>query len=189
MQLDPDNVGAQNNFATINLDLGQYQQALSPWQATIRLDPHSADNAFGLALTYALLQQYAEAAQAFDFVQPTNELAKALVTAGRLVYQSMLDPKLRPQALAAVEELHKRSDLDPQFMEDVLQLYSALGEKAVVLDSLPKFCAVAPFGCSDLSLNPLLLPLRGDPGFQKLVHQYDTVSKPAPAASIQGSSP
>ena len=181
VQLDPDNVGAQNNLATINLDLGQYQQALGPWQATIRLDPHSADNAFGLALTYALLHQYADAVKAFDLVQPSNELGKTLVATGRLVYQSLLDPKLRPRALAAVQELHKRSDLDPQSMEDVLQLYSALGETAVVLDLLPKFCAAAPFGCSDLSLNPLLLSLHGDPRFQKLVQQYDTVSKPAPA--------
>ena len=186
--LDPDNVGAQNNLATIDLDLGHYQQALSPWQATIRLDPHSADNAFGLALTHALLHQYADAVKAFDLVQPGNELAKTLVAAGRLVYQSLLDPKLRPQALAAVEELHKRSDLDPQSMEDVLQLYSALGEKAVVLDLLPKFCAAAPFGCSDLSLNPLLLPLHGDSRFQKLVQQYDTVSKP-PASTTSPPSP
>jgi hypothetical protein len=44
-------------------------------------------------------------------------------------------------------------------------------------------CASASVICSDLSVNPVWLPLRGDPGFEELVKQYDIVSKPAAAAS------
>ncbi|HKV65541.1 MAG TPA: hypothetical protein VJN66_04090, partial [Rhodanobacteraceae bacterium] len=76
-----------------------------------------------------------------------------------------------------------RADLDPYSMADVLQLELALGQNVTVLEQLPKFCAATPVACSDLSVNPLWLPLRGQPRFEALVKQYDTVSKPAPAAS------
>ena len=183
VQLDPDNATAQGNLANAELDAGEYAQALAPWRATIRLDPTSADSAVELVLTYALLHRNEDAVKAFDLVQPKTELAKALVAAGRLTYQSLLDPKLHVQALAAVEALRQRTDLDPSSTYDVLQLELALGENTSVLEQLPKFCASFAVACNDLSVNPLWLPLHGQPRFQALVKQYDTVSKPAPAAS------
>lgn len=177
-QLDPDNTTAQNNLATIEVDLGEYAQAVTPWRATLRLDPHSADNAMELALTNALLHRDRDAVKAFDLAVPKTPLARALVAAGRLTYQSLLDPKLHAQALNAVESLDRRTDLDPTSMGDVAQLYLALGENASAMGLLPKVCAATPIGCNDLGINPEYLPLRGDPRFQQLVRKYDTVSKP-----------
>lgn len=134
-------------------------------------------------MTYALLHRDADAVKAFDLAQPKTELAKALVAAGRLTYQSLLDPKLHAQALSEVEALRRRTDLDPFSMGDVLQLELALGQNDIALDQLPKFCASFAVACNDLSVFPMWIPLRGDPRFQALVKQYDTVSKPAPAAS------
>ncbi|MDE2108613.1 MAG: hypothetical protein KGJ20_05330, partial [Gammaproteobacteria bacterium] len=82
------------------------------------------------------------------------------------------------QALAAVEALGRRADLDPASMYDVIQLELALGQNPTALEQLPKFCASFPVACSDISISPVWLPLRGDPRFQALVKQYDTVSKP-----------
>jgi TolB-like protein/Tfp pilus assembly protein PilF len=183
VQLDPDYASAQNDLAAIYLDLGEYAQAVPPAQALLRLDPHSADSALGLALTYALLHRYAEAVKVFDLAQPETPLAKALIAAGRLAYQSVLDPARHAQALAAVEALGRRADLDPTSLGDVLQLDLLLGEKDSVLERLSGFCAGARGPCSDLSVNPVWLPLRGDPKFEALVKQYDTVSKSAAAAS------
>ena len=184
VQLDPDSASAQGNLAVMELDLGKYAQALAPVQALMRLDPTSADSALGLAEIYALLHRDADAVKAFDLAQPKTDLAKALVAAGRLTYQSLLDPKLHAQALAVVGALRRRADLDPYSMADVIQLELALGENPTALEQLPKYCATTPVGCSDLSLNPVYLPLRGDPRFQTLVKQYDTtVSKPAASAA------
>ena len=182
VQLDPDNATAQNDLAEFELDLGEYAQALVPLQATLRLDPHSADSAMGLALANSLLHRNEEAVKAFDLARPKTELAKALVAAGRLTYQSVLDPKLHPQALAAVDALRRRADLDPASMGDVLQLELALGQIPTVMERLPEFCATTPVGCNDLSVYPVYLPLHGQPAFAALVKQYDTISKPAPAA-------
>jgi TolB-like protein/cytochrome c-type biogenesis protein CcmH/NrfG len=183
VQLDPRNATAQNNLAIAYLDLGQYAQALAPLQALMKLTPHNADTAMLLALTYSLLHRPEDAVKAFDLAQPDTELAKALVAAGRLTYQSVLDPKLHAQALVAVDALQKRSDLDPVSMADVIQLYGALDQNASVLDLLPKWCASSPVFCIDLSLFPGWIPLRGDPRFQALVKKYDTASRPAPASS------
>ena len=183
VQLDPDKATAQNNLTVDYLDLGDYAQALPPLQAVLRLDPHSADNAQGLAQTYALLHRNAEAVKVFDLAQPETPLAKALIAAGRLSYESVLDPARHADALAAVEALGRRTDLDPASLGDVIELYLALGEKRSALALLPGLCASQPVYCSDLSVNPVWLPLRGDPRFEALVKQYDTVSKPAAAAS------
>ncbi|HEX6613108.1 MAG TPA: tetratricopeptide repeat protein, partial [Rhodanobacteraceae bacterium] len=161
VQLDPDSATAQNNLATAELDLGEYAQALVPWQAVMRLDPTSADSAMGLALANSLLHHDADAVKAFDLAQPKTELAKALVAAGRLTYQSRLDSKLHAQALAVVDALRRRTDLDPSSMFDVLQLELELGENATALEQLPKLCAAQPFGCDDLSVSAAWLPLHG----------------------------
>ncbi|HJP99496.1 MAG TPA: tetratricopeptide repeat protein, partial [Rhodanobacteraceae bacterium] len=161
VQLDPTEATAQNDLAITYLDLGEYAQALPPFQALMKLAPHSADNAMVLALTYSLLHRPEDAVKAFDLAQPETPLAKALVAAGRLVYQSVLDSKLHAPALAAVETLRKRSDLDPFSMSDVLQLDLALGQNDIALELLPKMCSAAAVICADLSLNPVWLPLRG----------------------------
>jgi tetratricopeptide (TPR) repeat protein len=183
VQLDPVNAAAQNDLAIGYLDLGEYAQALPPLQALLRLDPHSADSAFLLALTYAMLHRNAEAVQAFDLAQPETPLAKALIAAGRLSYESVLDPARHAQALAAVAALGRRTDLDPVSLADVIQLDLVLGDKPSALARLPGLCASASVICADLSVNPIFLPLRGDPTFEALVKQFDTVSKPAAAAS------
>jgi len=183
VQLDPRNATAQNNLAIAYLDLGEYAQALAPLQALMKLRPHNADTAMLLALTYSQLHRPEDAVKAFDLAQPDTPLTKALVAAGRLTYQSVLDPKLHAQALVAVDALRKRSDLDPISMADVIQLYGALDQNATALDLLPKWCASSPVFCADISLFPGWIPLRGDPRFQALVKKYDTASKSAPAAT------
>jgi len=189
VQLDPRNPTAQNDLAIAYLDLGEYAQALPPLQALMKLAPHSADTAMSLALTYSLLHRPEDAVKAFDMVQPDTPLAKALVAAGRLTYQSVLDPKLHAQALAAVEALRHRSDLDPISTVDLIELYLALGRNATALEQLPKLCASVPVVCIDLSVNPFWLPLRGKPAFQALVKKYDTVSQPPASAASAPVSP
>jgi len=188
VQIDPDNAIAQNNLVTTELDLGDYAQALIPAQALMRLDPTSADSAMNLALVYSLLHRDADAVKAFDLAQPKTELAKALVAAGRLTYQSLIDSKLHAQALAAVDALRRRADLDPFSSLDVIQLELVLGQNTSVLEQLPKVCAKVRVACNDLSVSPGWIPLRGDPRFEALVKQYDTVSKPAPAATAASGS-
>jgi TolB-like protein/Tfp pilus assembly protein PilF len=188
VQLDPRNATAQMNLAIAYLDLGEYAQALPPLQVFMKLTPHSADSAFVLALTYSLLHRPEDAVKAFDLAQPDTPLAKALVAAGRLTYQSVLDSKLHAQALGAVDALRKRSDLDPDSMGAVMQLDLALGQNDTVLDQLPKFCAAAPVACTDLSINPAYVPLRGQPAFRALVKKYDTASQ-TPASASSPSSP
>ena len=188
VQLDPKAATGQFNLAITYLDLGEYAQALPPLQALMKLTPHNADSAFVLALTYSLLHRPEDAVKAFDLIQPGTPLAKALVAAGRLTYQSVLDSKLHAQALAAVDALRKRSDLDPNSMGAVMQLDLALGQNDTALDQLPKFCATIPVACTDLSINPAWLPLRGQPAFQALVKKYGTVSQPPASAASSPSS-
>lgn len=190
VELDPDNATAQNDLAATELDLGAYTQALAPAQALVKLAPHSPDNVLMLAEIHALLGQPGQAVQAFDLAQPDTDLSRAMVAAERLTYRAVQDPPLHRQALDAVDALRKRPDLDPGSMIDVIQLYLALREDGTALGLLPAACATQPVNCSDLSVNPLFVPLRGKPRFVALVSRYDTVSKPpasAPAAPTSAS--
>ncbi|MBS0383389.1 MAG: tetratricopeptide repeat protein [Proteobacteria bacterium] len=188
VELDPDNATAQNDLAATELDLGAYTQALAPAQALVKLAPHSPDNVLMLAEIHTLLGQPGEAVQAFDLAQPDTDLSRAMVAAERLTYRAAQDSALHRQALDAVDALRKRPDLDPGSMIDVIQLYLALREDGTALELLPATCAAQPVNCSDLSVNPLFVSLRGKPGFAALVQRYDTVSKPVPPTSAVSSS-
>ena len=174
VRLDPEHATAQNNLALAYLDLGEYQNALPASLALMRLVPESPDSAFGLAMNYALLRRNEDAVKAFDLATPTTPLARQLVAAGRLAYQSVLDPKLRPRAVVAVDALRKRNDLGPGALGNLAQIYSLLGEKSTVLELLPTLCMGSPAACSDLSLNPVFRPLHDEPKFRQLVKRYDT---------------
>jgi tetratricopeptide (TPR) repeat protein len=187
VQLDPDSVTAQNNLATDYLDLGEYAQALTPSLALIRLTPHSASTAFGLAQVYALLHRSEEAAKAFDLVQPDTALGRQLVAAGKLAYRSVLDPKLHAQALTAADALRKRSDLDPDSLYDLFIAYLVLDRKDVALDLLQRSCDPTPYSCNDFAMNPTYIPLRGDPRFEAMAKKYDATSQPAASASTSAS--
>jgi TolB-like protein/Flp pilus assembly protein TadD len=172
VQLDPDNATAQNNLATNYINSGQYELALPSSQALVRLAPHSASSAFGLAQNYALLHRIPDAVKAFDQMQPDRPLAKQLITAGRLAYQSVLDPKLHAQALSAADALRKRPDLDPDSLYNLFQVYLVLGNKGVALDVLDRSCAPVVYSCSDFAVNPTYNPLRGDSRFEALEKKY-----------------
>jgi TolB-like protein/Tfp pilus assembly protein PilF len=188
-RLDPDNATAQNNLATNYMDLGEYQKALAPQLALAKLAPHSTSTAFGLAQTYALLHRDRDAVEAFDLVHPDTALGKQLAAAGKLAYQSVLDPKLRPQALAAADAVRKRSDLDPDSLYNLFVVYLVLDKKDVALDLLDRSCAPTPFSCNDFAVNPTYIPLRGDPRFEAMAKKYANTSQPPASASSAASTP
>lgn len=87
-----------------------------------------------------------------------------------------------------MDALRSRSDIDPTSMVDVIQLYLALDQDGTALELLPKFCTDQPFGCNDVSVNPLYLPLRGKPAFEALVKRYDTTTQPLASATSAATS-
>ena len=186
VQLDPESATAQNNLATIYLNLGEYAQALAPSLALARMTPHSAGVAFGLAQIYALSHRNQDAVKAFDLAQPDTPLGTQLVAAGKLAYQSVLDPKLQAQALAAANALRKRSDLDPDSLYNLFAVYLVLDKKDIALNLLDRSCMPAPFACSDFAVNPTYIPLRGDPRFEALEKKY---AAPSPSAASTAAAP
>lgn len=173
--LDPDNVTAWNNLATTAQDLGDWAGMIKAAQAMIRLNPQGVDSAFYLAYAYQQLRQDAPMVAAFDLVKPANAVDQQQVAAGRLVYQSLLHPALRPQALAAVQQL-ARYQSNTAVTVNLPQLWLALGEHAEALKQLQGVCLAMPIACNDLAINPLYVPLRADPAFQKLAKRYTTAT-------------
>ena len=185
-QLDPDSAITQNNLAISYLNVGEYPEALAPSLAVAKLAPHSASTAFGLAQAYSLLHRNQDAINAFDLVHPDTPLGRQLVAAGKLTYQSVLDPKLRPQALDAADALRQRSDLDPDSLYNLFIVYLVLDKKDIALNLLDRSCAPAPFSCSDFAVNPTYIPLRDDPRFEAMEKKYGIISQPPASA---GSTP
>jgi len=173
--LDPDNAVAWNNLATTAQDLGDWAGMIKAAQAMIRLNPQGVDSAFYLAYAYQQLRQDAKMVAAFDLVKPANAVDQQQVAAGRLVYQSLLHPALRPQALAAVQQL-ARYQSNTAVAVNLPQLSLALGEHAEALKQLQGVCLAMPVACNDLAINPLYVPLRADPAFQKLAKRYTTAT-------------
>ena len=127
-----------------------------------------------------------DAVKAFDLAQPDTPLGTQLVAAGKLAYQSVLDPKLQAQALAAANALRKRSDLDPDSLYNLFAVYLVLDKKDIALNLLDRSCMPAPFSCSDFAVNPTYIPLRGDPRFEALEKKY---AAPSPSAASTAAAP
>lgn len=172
-QLDPDNAIAQNNLASSYPDLGDWAQTATAAQAMIRLDPADVDGAFSLALAYQHLHQYDLMIAAFDLVSPTTTIDRQQVNTGRLVYQAVANPALRPQALAAIEKL-KQYQSNQDVAGNLLGMYASLGEHQALLQMLEAFCPADPVGCNDLAINPMYVALHGDPRFERLAKKYTT---------------
>ncbi|MGH8191096.1 MAG: tetratricopeptide repeat protein, partial [Rhodanobacteraceae bacterium] len=156
--------------------------------ALLRLDPATVDSAFYLAFAYQQLHQDDKIESAFAAVKPATDLDRQQVAAGQLTYRALADPKLRPQALAALKDLSRhQSNLDVAV--NLMQMYLALGETAPGLHLLEGLCPADPVGCSDLSVNPMYVVLRTDPRFQKLVKKYNTATVTAPASAGSSAQP
>lgn len=175
LMLDPKNLVAQSNLALDLTELGEYARVPALVLAMTEHDPTNIDSAFMLAFAYEQLHQHQAMVGAFDLVQPSTPEAKKVLETGRLVYQSLLNPALHSQALAAVADLRGRK-LSPDLQNHVVQLDLALGNTQTALQLLQKECAQDPVGCDDLAINPLYQPLRSDPHFQTLAAKYTTRS-------------
>lgn len=182
-RLDPDSAEAQVSLASYYQDLSHWPQVVAASLALNRLSPHGIDAAFYLAFAYAEMQRGEDAVKAFDLAQPSTALDRQLIEAGRLTYQTRLEPTLRPKTLAALASL-SHAKLSPFSQSSLIQLYQALGETVTVMSMLPGVCAAAPITCNDLAINPMFTPLHGDPRFEKLAKQYTTITRdPAPASA------
>lgn len=173
--LDPANAIAWNNLGVRAADLGDWVQDVTAFEALLRLDPADVDSAFNLAYAYQQLHQYDEMAPAFDRVQPATDLDKEQVAAGRLVYQALRDPALRPRALNALKNLRSHAS-NQGVAANLMQLYLALGETAPALKLLEGICPADPVGCGDLAVNPMYETLRTDPQFRQLEKKYATAT-------------
>ncbi|MGH8114893.1 MAG: tetratricopeptide repeat protein [Rhodanobacteraceae bacterium] len=174
--LDPANATAWNNLATTAQDLGDWAQMIQAAEAMLRLDPEDVDSAFGFTFAYQQLHQDDKIDSAFAAVKPATDIDRQQVAAGRLTYQALADPTLRPQALAALKDLSRhQSNLAVAY--NLLQMYLALGETAPALHLLEGICPAIPVACNDLAVNPMYPPaLRADPRFQQLAKKYNTVT-------------
>ncbi|MGH8403552.1 MAG: hypothetical protein ACRESO_09150, partial [Gammaproteobacteria bacterium] len=173
--LDPANAAAWSNLALYAQDLGDWAQEITAIEVLLRLDPTDVDSAFGLAYAYQQLHRYDKMVAAFDRVQPATVVDKEQVAAGRLTYQALGNPALRPQALASLEAL-SRHQSNQDVAGNLLQLYLALGQSAPALQLLESSCPADPLGCNDLAINPIYQALRAEPRFQTLAKKYTTAT-------------
>lgn len=178
-ELDPTDETAWNNLAVFALELGDWKQEIKAAEMLNKLDPKFVDSAFALAFAYLQLHQYGPMVAAFDRVQPSTSVDQAQVAAGRLSFRAIVDPSLRPQALAALQTL-ARNPSNPDVTSNVVLLYLVLGETAPTLDQLANLCQAAPIACGDLAANPMYRPLHGNPRFEALAKKYTNA---APSSS------
>ena len=188
-QLDPGSTVAQYNLAFVYLDLGKWAQSIEAAKALIQLDPKDIDGAFLIAYARQRLHQHDQMATAFDLVKPATLLDRQQVETGRQVYRAVANPALRPQALAALENL-SRHQSNNDVAGNLAPMYASLGEHAKLLQLLENVCPGYTAFCTDLAANPWYAPLRRDPRFQRLVKKYSAIKLDDPqAAASNGATP
>ena len=184
-RLDPDYATAWANLAEYSQDAGDWVGEAKASETLIGIDPADVDGAFYLAYARRQLRQNDAAVKAFDTASPTSTIDREQVKAGKLVYQSLQNLRLRPQAMVVVRELAVHS-LNQDVAGNLLYLYAALGEHADALKLLQRYCLSNPFGCFDIAINPLYVPLHDDPAFQKLARKYSAITRDGQPAMTKG---
>ncbi|HJP97362.1 MAG TPA: hypothetical protein VJ862_02260 [Rhodanobacteraceae bacterium] len=173
--LDPAYAVAWYDLAIFAQDSGDWAQEITAGEALLRVNPQALYGAFVLAFAHQQLHQYDKMLAAFDRVQPATDVDRQQVAAGRLVYQAVANPALRPKALAALKDLSRQAS-DQDVALNLLQMYLALGETLPALQRLEDFCPANPAACNDLAINPMYQALRTDPQFQQLAKKYTTAT-------------
>jgi len=184
-RLDPDYATAWANLAEYSQDAGDWVGEAKASQTLIGIDPADVDGAFYLAYARRQLRQDDAAVKAFDTASPASTIDREQVKAGKLVYQSLQNLRLRPQAMVVVRELEVHSS-NQDVAGNLLYLYAALGERADALKLLQRYCLSNPFGCFDIAINPLYVPLHDDPVFQKLARKYSAITRDGQPAMARG---
>lgn len=145
-RLDPDNAFVLFALQSSAQVAGDWPQALAIGLKMAKISPHNVVIAFSLAVTYSHMGRAEDAVKAFDLVQPGTPLDQQMLDAGRIAYQSLLQPALRPDALAALGRL-PRDQLHGLKRMKVRQAYQALGDKQAAKALMPGFCADLPEIC------------------------------------------
>jgi adenylate cyclase len=184
-RLDPDYATAWANLAEYSQDAGDWVGEAKASETLIGIDPADVDGAFYLAYARRQLRQDDAAVKAFDTVSPASTIDREQVKAGKLVYQSLQNLRLRPQAMVVVRELAVHSS-SQDVAGNLLYLYAALGERADELKLLQRYCLSNPFGCFDVGINPLYVPLHDNPAFQKLARKYSAITRDDQPAMTKG---
>jgi TolB-like protein/tetratricopeptide (TPR) repeat protein len=184
-RLDPDYATAWANLAEYSQDAGDWVGEAKASETLIGIDPADVDGAFYLAYARRQLRQDDAAVRAFDTASPASTIDREQVKAGKLVYQSLQNLRLRPQAMVVVRELAVHSS-SQDVAGNLLYLYAALGERADALKLLQRYCLSNPFGCFDIAINPLYVPLHDDPVFQKLARKYSAITRDGQPAMTKG---
>lgn len=145
----------------------QYDAALSQFQKTLELDPHSVWPQIEMGRTYEQKQMYDEAIDAFrqavSFTRssfPIAGLGHAYAIAGR-----------RDEALQQLQELSDRATQGYVTSFSPAIIYVGLGEHEHALDLLEKAYEERCGWMAYLNVDPRLDPLRSKPRFRQLLEK------------------
>lgn len=145
-RLDPDNAFVLYVLQNAYQGQGEWQRAVAVALKLNKLSPHNVLAAFALALSYTQMGRGEDAVKAFDLVQPVTPLDQQMVDAGRMAYQAMLQPTLRPAALAALGRV-PRDGLHGVKRMKLIEVYRLLGDKQAAQELMPGFCNDIPGIC------------------------------------------
>ena len=203
MQLNPGNAVVQRQYSQFMSTLGEHEAAIRAAQVVVTLDPISADAHGNMANALLGARRYAEAevsarralalapgrggAQALLgwalLLQGRNDEARAAFEAesvvwarltGRALVLAMTGRKVDARRELAAFQAEFRDNASYQYAE----IEAQLGDKDAAMRWLENARRVHDPGLVGTGfVDPMLDPLRGDPRFEKLMHELGFVKK------------
>jgi TolB-like protein/DNA-binding winged helix-turn-helix (wHTH) protein/Flp pilus assembly protein TadD len=162
LKLDPVSPNINGLFGDFLFETRQFDKGIEQLQKTLALDPHQYNTRVRLGFAYAVLKRYAEAENEFQEAERISPgtlssvggLAYVYALEGQTARVEKLLPELESKAVKAGHPLA------------ICLIYIGLHRNTEALRWLEKAYDEGDFSF-DLE-NPLLDPLRSDPGFEKL---------------------
>jgi adenylate cyclase len=167
VQLDPISVIINNNLGFIHGFREEYEEAVSAFEATLRLDP-----AFPTALSnlWGAMLQLGRVEEALDVLDRLEQLGWPIAPYVLTFTLWHRDPALREQALADLEEL---AATPASSAYHLASLYARLGLLETALDWLERAHAERHYNMPYIVVQPPFRVLWGHPRYERVVREMD----------------
>jgi TolB-like protein/Flp pilus assembly protein TadD len=146
----------------------QYDRALEQLRKTLELDPNYSLANWYLGWVYEQQRRYPEALQSMRKAQALLQDNTALVADIGHVYAMSGDTNAAMKALAQLNEISKRTYVNPF---EIALIYLALGKRSEALQWLDKAYRERSDMLIYLNADPRLDSVRSDPQFRELAHR------------------
>ncbi len=165
VELDPVSAGMLSNLGSMYSYAGQNELALQTYQAAVKLQPESQVTLGNLAMQLSQMKRHDEAIRMAERARAADASDQFTLAVLAFVYGRA---GRRADAQQALQALRAQPEPGPYFLATA---YAGLGDREQVFAQLTRAATERDESVTDLAVDPVFDPYRGDPRMRALIQR------------------